>query len=170
MTHNVTTIIRMLNKTPAMRPLYSSLLVAALVSIAVWAKVKAAPPAPTVSITPVSHDSVTIAAEPELYLSTPEPEVSSVIFTFPPGAVSQWMIHPAPAYIYVLEGTLVVEFEDGSHQSFHAGQGFLQCRAKWHRGRNDSSQTMRFLAVFFGGKGVPNVVHPASGPLVEQQK
>jgi hypothetical protein len=29
---------------------------------------------------------------------------------------------------------------------------------------------MRFLAVFFGGKGVPNVVHPASGPLVDQRK
>jgi quercetin dioxygenase-like cupin family protein len=80
------------------------------------------------------------------------------------------MIHPAPVCIYVLEGTLVVEFEDGSHQSFHTGQAFLQCRSKWHRGRNDSSQTMRFLAVFFGAKGVPNVVHPAAGSLVDQQR
>jgi quercetin dioxygenase-like cupin family protein len=169
-THSTTTNERALYKARGMRLLCSCLLVAALVSVAAWAQVKAAPPAPTVSITPVSHDKVTIAGEPELYLSTPEPEVSSVVFSFPPGAVSQWMIHPAPAYVYVLEGTLVVEFEDGSHQSFRAGQGFLQCRSKWHRGRNDSSQTMRFLAVFFGGKGVPNVVHPASGPLVDQQK
>lgn len=169
-THNVTTVEGALYKARAMRLPCSCLLVAALFSVTVWAQSKAAPPVLTASITPVSHDSVTIAGEPELYLSTPEPEVSSVIFTFPPGAVSQWMIHPAPAYVYVLEGTLVVEFEDGSHQLFHAGQGFLQCRSKWHRGRNDSSQTMRFLAVFFGGKGVPNVVHPASGPLVDQQK
>jgi quercetin dioxygenase-like cupin family protein len=123
-----------------------------------------------VSMTPVSKDSTTIAGEPELYLSTPEPEVSSVVFTFAPGAVSQWMIHPAPVSIYVLEGTLVVEFEDGSRQSFNAGQAFLQCRSKWHRGRNDGSQAMRFLAVFFGAKGVPNVVHPAAGPLVDQQR
>jgi quercetin dioxygenase-like cupin family protein len=121
----------------------------------------------TVSMTPVSRDSMTIAGEPELYLSTPEPEVSSAVFTFAPGAVSQWMVHPAPLCIYVLEGTLLVEFEDGSHQSFHAGQAFLQCRSKWHRGRNDSSQTMRFLAVFFGAKGVPNVVHPPEGTLVD---
>ena len=170
MTNNATPTERMLQKRRAMPLLCSCLLVVALVPIAAWAQRKAAPPAPTVSVTPVSNNTVTIGGEPELYLSTPDPEVASVVFTFPPGAVSQWMIHPAPVYVYVLEGTLVVEFEDGSHQSFHAGQGFLQCRSKWHRGRNDGSQTMRFLAVFFGAKGVPNVVHPASGPSVDRQK
>ena len=170
-THNVTTIERVLYKTRAMCLLCGCLLVPAVILVATWAQAKAAPTASSVSITPVSHNTETIAGEPELYLSTPDPEVSSVVFTFLPGAVSQWMIHPAPVYVYVLEGTLVVEFEDGSHQSFHQGQGFLQCRSKWHRGRrNDGSQTMRFLAVFFGGKGVPNVVHPASGRLVVQQK
>lgn len=169
MTHNVPIIERALYKADSIRLVCTCLLGLVLVPIAVSAQVKPDLPSPSVSITPVSRDSLTIAGEPELYLSTPEPEVSSVIFTFPPGSVSQWMIHPAPAYVYVLEGTLVVEFEDGSHQSFHAGQGFLQCRSKWHRGRNDSSQTMRFLAVFFGGKGVPNVVHPASGRLVDQK-
>lgn len=170
MTHNLLTIERVLYKMPLARLVCSSLLVVALFPIAAWPQDNPAASAPSVSITPVSHDSLTIAGEPELYLNTPDPEVSSLVFTFPPGAVSQWMIHPAPVYVYVLEGTLQVEFEDGSHQSFHAGQGFLQCRSKWHRGRNDGSQTMQFLAVFFGAKGVPNVVHSASGPLVAQQK
>lgn len=155
---------------PLVRRLFIPLLVAVVGAVAAWAQTKVVPQRATVLMTPVSKDSITIAGEPELYLSTPEPEVSSVLFTFPPGAESQWMIHPAPAYIYVLEGTLLVEFEDGSHQSFRAGQGFLQCRSKWHRGRNDGSQTMRFLAVFFGAKGVPDVVHPASGPVADQQK
>jgi quercetin dioxygenase-like cupin family protein len=123
----------------------------------------------SVTMAPVSKDSLTIAGEPELYLSTPEPEVSSSVFTFPARSVSQWMTHPSPVYVYVLEGTLAVEFEDGSTQSFREGQAFLQCRSTWHRGRNDSPQTMRFLAVFFGAKGVPNVVHPATGPAVAQQ-
>jgi quercetin dioxygenase-like cupin family protein len=135
--------------------------------LASWAQGKPSPPTPAVSIAPVSRDSATIAGEPELYLNTPDPEVTSVVFTFPPGSVSQWMTHPAPAYVYVLEGTLLVEFEDGSHQSFHAGQAFLQCRSKWHRGRNDGPRTMRFLAVFFGAKGVPNVLHPPAGALVD---
>ena len=125
--------------------------------------------ASSVTVAPVSKNSVTIAGEPELYLSTPEPEVTSAVFTFPAGSVSQWMTHPSPAYVYVLEETLAVEFEDGSTQSFLAGQAFLQCRSTWHRGRNDGSQAMRFLAVFFGSKGVPNVVHPAAGPAVSQQ-
>ena len=126
--------------------------------------------AASVAMTPVSKDSMTIAGEPELYLSTPEPEVSSAVFAFPSGAVSKWMTHPAPIYIYVLEGTLTVEFEDGSSQSFRAGQAFLQCRSKWHRGRNDDSQTMRFLAVFFGAKGVPNVLNPPAGSAVGQSQ
>ena len=166
MTHNATRIERKLYKVRTI----CLVCVVVVVPIWDWAQARISSAAPTVSMTPVSHDSVTIASEPELYLSTPDPEVSSLVFTFPPGAVSQWMIHPAPVYVYVLEGTLEVEFEDGSHQSFHTGQGFLQCRSKWHRGRNDGSETMRFLAVFFGGKGVPNVVHPASGPLVDQHK
>jgi quercetin dioxygenase-like cupin family protein len=170
MIDDVTAMKKAFYRTRDMRVLGRWLLVAMLLSLAAWAQSNTPHRAPAVSITPVSHDSITIADEPELYLSTPDPEVSSAIFTFPPGAVSQWMIHPAPAYVYVLEGTLLVEFEDGSRQSFHAGQGFLQCRSKWHRGRNDGSQTMRFLAVFFGGKGVPNVVHPASGPLVDEKK
>jgi quercetin dioxygenase-like cupin family protein len=147
--------------------LFLSMWTAAMGPIAAWAQAKTVPPARSVSIMPVSRDSVTIAGEPELYLNTPDPQVTSVVFTFPPGSESEWMTHPAPAYVYVLEGTLVVEFEDGSHQSFHTGQAFLQCRSKWHRGRNDGSQTMRFFAVFFGAKGVPNVLHPPAGALVD---
>jgi hypothetical protein len=37
----------------------------------------------SVTIAPVSKDSLTIAREPELYLSTPEAEVSSSVFMFP---------------------------------------------------------------------------------------
>lgn len=153
-----------------MHVVFLSVLATAVEPIGARSQVIAASSSSTVSITPVSRDSVTIAGEPELYLSTPEPEVSSAVFTFPPGAVSQWMTHPAPTYVYVLEGTLTVEFEDGSHQSFHQGEAFLQCRSKWHRGRNDGSQTMRFLAVFVGAKSIPNVLHPAKGPVVGTQK
>ena len=47
----------------------------------------------SVTMAPVSKDRLTIAGEPELYLSTPEPEVSSSVFTFPARSVSQWMTH-----------------------------------------------------------------------------
>ncbi len=108
----------------------------------------------------VSKDSVTDAGEPIVYLNTPSPEISSAIMTIPAGTTTEWMVHPVQGYVYVLEGTLTVEFADGPRKEFKAGQGFPQARSSWHRGRNDSKGLVRFLAVFFGGKDVPNVLHP----------
>ena len=111
-------------------------------------------------MTVISNDSTTSAGEPISYLSTPDPEISSGIVTIPPGTTTEWMVHPVQGYLYVLEGTLTVEFADGPRKVFKAGQGFPQARSKWHRGRNDGETVVRFLAVFYGGKGVPNVLHP----------
>ena len=111
-------------------------------------------------MTLVSNDSVTDAGEPIVYLNTPHPEISSAIMSIPAGATTDWMTHPVQGYVYVLEGTLTVEFADGSRKEFKAGQGFPQARSKWHRGRNDGTTPMRFLAVFFGGKDVPTVLNP----------
>jgi quercetin dioxygenase-like cupin family protein len=80
--------------------------------------------------------------------------------TIPAGTTTEWMVHPVQGYVYVLEGTLIVEFADGTRKEFKAGQGFPQARSRWHRGRNDDKGVVRFLAVFFGGKDVPNVLHP----------
>ncbi len=108
----------------------------------------------------VSKDSVTDAGEPIVYLNTASPEISSAVMTIPAGTTTEWMIHPVQGYVYVLEGTLIVEFADGPRKEFRAGQGFPQARSKWHRGRNDGAGVVRFLAVFFGGKDVPNILHP----------
>ena len=112
------------------------------------------------TMTDVSKDSVTDAGEPIVYLNTPSPEISSAIMTIPEGTTTEWMVHPVQGYIYVLEGTLIVEFADGPRMEFKAGQGFPQARSKWHRGRNDGKGVVRFLSVFFGGKDVPNILHP----------
>jgi len=111
-------------------------------------------------MTDVSKDSMTIAGEPLNYLSTANPEISSSIMTIPPGSTTEWMTHPVQGFVYVLEGTLTVEYTDGPRKEFNAGHGFPQARSKWHRGRNDGETVLRFLAVFFGGKDVPNVLHP----------
>jgi quercetin dioxygenase-like cupin family protein len=115
---------------------------------------------PKATMTDVSKDSVTDAEEPIIYLNTPSPEISSAIMTIPAGTTTEWMVHPVQGYVYVLEGTLTVEFADGPRKVFRAGQGFPQAMSKWHRGRNDGNTPVRFLAVFFGGKDVPNVLHP----------
>jgi quercetin dioxygenase-like cupin family protein len=108
----------------------------------------------------VSKDSATIAGEAIAYPGSLVAEISSGIVTIPPGTTTQWMTHPNQGYIYVLEGTLTVEFADGPQKTFKSGQAFLQTRTKWHRGRNEGNGPVRFLAVFFGAKDVPNVLHP----------
>jgi quercetin dioxygenase-like cupin family protein len=117
----------------------------------------------------VSRDTTTDAGEPITYLSTPNPEVTSAILTLPPGGKTQWMTHPVPGYVFVLEGELTVEFADGRRVKFTKGQGFLQARTQWHRGVNEGTGTMRFLAVFYGEKGTPIVLNPPQ-PKGEEKK
>ena len=121
------------------------------------------------SIATLPDLNTTTAGEPLHYLSTPEPVVSSDILTVPPGSVSRWMIHPVPAYLYVLQGDLTLEFVDGKRETFHQGQALLQSQTKWHRGRNEGQVPLRFLAVFLGSKGTPVILHPPVGALVDNQ-
>jgi quercetin dioxygenase-like cupin family protein len=121
------------------------------------------------SIATLPDLTTTSADEPLHYLSTPDPVISSDILTVPPGGVSRWMTHPVPAYLYVLQGDLTVEFIDGKQETFHTGQAFLQSQTKWHRGRNDGQVSVRFLAVFLGSKDVPVILHPPAGALVAEQ-
>jgi quercetin dioxygenase-like cupin family protein len=120
------------------------------------------------TITSLPDLTTTSAGEPLHYLSTPDPVVSSDILTVPPGKVSHWMVHPVPAYLYVLQGDLTLEFVDGKRQTFHTGQSLLQSQTKWHRGRNDGQIPLRFLAVFLGSKGTPVILHPPAGALAEE--
>jgi quercetin dioxygenase-like cupin family protein len=109
----------------------------------------------------VSSDATSIAGEPLAYPSSPEPVISSYILPIAPGAVTEWMTHPVPPYIFVLEGTLSVEFAaDGQVKKFEQGKAFLQARSHWHRGRNDTDRAVRFLVVYVGAKAVPTILHP----------
>jgi quercetin dioxygenase-like cupin family protein len=87
------------------------------------------PPTQT-TITAVSKNTTTDAGEPITYLSTPNPEVTSVILSLPEGGKTDWMTHPVPGYLYILQGELTVEFMDGTHLVFKAGQAFMQARTK----------------------------------------
>jgi quercetin dioxygenase-like cupin family protein len=126
-----------------------------------------AQPGPTITV--VSDDTTTDANEPIRYLSTPNPEVTSVILSLPPGGKTEWMTHPVPGYLYILDGQLTVEFEDGHRLTFKQGQAFMQARTKWHRGINEGDTSVRFLAVFFGEKGTPVILNPPHGALVNKK-
>ena len=69
-------------------------------------------------------------------------------------------MHPVPTYVHVLEGILTVEVEDGSRQTFKAGNGFLEIVNTWHNVKNLEEVPLRFLVVFAGEEGKPNLIQP----------
>ena len=86
--------------------------------------------------------------------------MASVLIDIQPGKESGRHMHPVPTYVHVLEGTLTVEFEDGSRQTFQAGSGFLEVVNAWHNGKNLGDVPLKFLVVFAGEEGKPNLIRP----------
>jgi quercetin dioxygenase-like cupin family protein len=122
-----------------------------------------------VTMTWLGNETKTLAGEPLSYPSMLDPVISANVLTISPGTVTPWMVHPVQPFLYVLEGTLTVEFAaDGARHQFSAGQAFLQTRSHWHRGRNDGATPVRLLGVFVGAKDVPTMLHAPSGKVVEQ--
>ncbi len=86
--------------------------------------------------------------------------MASVMVEIQPGRESGRHMHPFPTYVHVLEGTLTVEFEDGTRQHFEAGKGFLEVVNTWHNGKNLGEGPLKFLIVFAGEEGTPNMIRP----------
>ena len=65
-----------------------------------------------------------------------------------------------PLFVYILEGTLTIEMEGHGTHAFSAGQGLAEVTNIWHNGRNLGDKPVRFLIVFAGQKGTPNLIRP----------
>ena len=113
-----------------------------------------------VTSTAVMKGSTTISGQKIQYPKTDKAEMASVLIEIQPGKESGRHMHPVPTYVHILEGTLTVEFEDGSRQTFKAGSGFLEVVNTWHNGKNLGEVPLRFLVVFAGEEGNPNLIRP----------
>jgi quercetin dioxygenase-like cupin family protein len=74
-------------------------------------------------------------------------EVTSVIISLPPGSEAKCLTHPISGHVFVLRGSLMVEFENGLRSKFKSGQCFFHPRMEWHRCINEGKKPMRFLLV-----------------------
>ena len=113
-----------------------------------------------VKVTPVMKGNTTIGGQIIEYPKTEKAEMASVIIEIQPGRESGRHMHPVPTYVHVLEGTLTVEFEDGSRQQFEGGKGFLEVVNTWHNGKNLGDVPLKVLMVFAGEEGKPNLIRP----------
>jgi len=113
-----------------------------------------------VTVTAVMKGTTTIGGQNIVYPKTDKAEMASVLIEIQPGKESGRHMHPVPTYVHVLEGTLTVEVEDGSRQAFKAGSGFLEAVNTWHNVKNLGEVPLRFLVVFAGEEGKPNLIRP----------
>lgn len=109
-------------------------------------------------------------------LPTPEPVVSELMtkalgdipgkealmlsVTFPPGAVDPVHRHQAHAFLYVLEGSLVMALNGGKEVTLTPGQTFYEGPNDIHTvGRNASAtKPAKFVVLLIKEKGIPPVL------------
>lgn len=110
-------------------------------------------------VTPVAEADMTITGQAIRFPQGDNRLVAVLAEVEPGGQVGRHM-HPVPLFVYMLEGTLSIEIEGYGTETFTAGQGFAEVVNTWHNGRNLGDVPARFLIVFAGQKGTPNLVRP----------
>jgi quercetin dioxygenase-like cupin family protein len=84
----------------------------------------------------------------------------------PPGAASGWHFHPGPEYIYVVEGTMILEPQGHQPVTLKKGESAHQEAKHVHNARNSSqSEPARALVFLISEKGAPlaTPVEPPAG-------
>jgi quercetin dioxygenase-like cupin family protein len=104
---------------------------------------------------------LTTLDQPVKYPKKTPAQVSSVMVTLEPGQETGWHKHRVPLYVYVLEGTLSVEYDAGVMKEYSAGTAYLEAQDVWHNGTNTSDETVRALTVYMGAEGAKNTIERA---------
>jgi quercetin dioxygenase-like cupin family protein len=122
-----------------------------------------ATPAPVepvgLTLTPILETATTITGQP-IRFPQGDNQFTAVLAEVAPGGQVGRHMHPVPLFVYVLEGTLSIEMEGHETHTFSAGEGFAEVTNTWHNGRNLTDQPVRFLIVFAGQEGTPNLIRP----------
>jgi len=87
----------------------------------------------------------------------PGKEATMLVVEYPPGGVDPVYRHDAHAFLYVLEGTIVMGLQGGKEVTLHAGETFHEGPNDIHTvGRNASkTEPAKFVVVLLKDKGKP---------------
>ena len=110
-------------------------------------------------LTPVLETATTITGQAIRFPQGDNQFTAAIAEVAPGGQVGRHM-HPVPLFVYMLDGTLSIEMDGHGTHTFSAGQGFAEVTNVWHNGRNLTDKPVRFLIVFSGQKGTPNLIRP----------
>ena len=122
-----------------------------LMPVTLMAQEPTASKAPQASVTPLTSKDL-----PEF----PGKEVLMITVDYPPGSVDPVHRHNAHAFIYVLEGSIVMQVKGGKEVTLTPGQTFYEGPDDVHVvGRNASStKPAKFVVFFIKDKGAPVLV------------
>lgn len=111
----------------------------------------AASKAPQASVTPLTSKDLPEFAGKEVLMITVD---------YPPGSADPIHRHNAHAFIYVLEGSIIMQVKGGKEVTLTPGQTFYEGPDDVHVvGRNASStKSAKFVVFFVKDKGAPVVV------------
>lgn len=90
----------------------------------------------------------------------PGKEVEMITVEYPPGSIDPIHRHNAHAFVYVLEGSIVMQVKGGKEVTLNPGQTFYEGPDDVHLvGRNASStQPAKFVVLLIKDKGAPVLV------------
>ena len=91
------------------------------------------------------------------YPKKKQARITSDIAVLEPGQETGWRRYKVPVYVYVMEGTLTVEYETAVTRDFAAGTAFVQATGTDFNGINKGETPVRLLQVFMGVKGTKNI-------------
>jgi len=82
-------------------------------------------------------------------------EVTVYKITMQAGASTGWHKHDIPLFAYVLQGTLIVERENGGRKEFKAGSAVAEMMDEYHLGLNEGKEPVILVAFYLGGDQKP---------------
>ncbi|MGQ0569861.1 MAG: cupin domain-containing protein [Armatimonadota bacterium] len=124
-----------------------------LLAGAVWAQ------AVGFGATTVIQTTTTMAGQPIEYPLFRN-QVTALLVEILPGGQSGRHMHPAPMFIYVIEGELTYEVDGQPTKVYKPGQAFVEGVRVWHNATNRGSSPVKFLAWLHGEQGVPITIRP----------
>ncbi len=110
--------------------------------------------------TPILQSGVTAGGASIAYPKTDSAELTAMRLDIGPGGETGRHMHPYPTLVYVLEGAIEVERDDGMAHSYKAGDSFLMVVNTWTNAQNNGTMPAKMLVVFVGVHGKPNLVRP----------
>ena len=82
--------------------------------------------------------------------------------TIEPGAVGEWHTYPNHPVVYVAEGTVTVEFQDGESKVYQPGEGFVEPINTVLRGRNTGRTPVKLVIFQLSPPEVPDAIYAST--------